>query len=96
MNETIIHLISMSITTYFFCIVYAHDSVCEIVQSTIATCMYKHSFCNIYRLRQLFFKVETVSLPREDELEVSVLDLCRTFNERYKDLCKEDIVVDKR
>ncbi|XP_064401866.1 lysosomal cholesterol signaling protein-like [Halichondria panicea] len=48
------------------------------------------------KLRRLFFKVEVVDLPREEDVEVSVLDLCKTFNQNHKELCIADIVSNKK
>ena len=49
-----------------------------------------------YRIRKLLFRIETVSLPLESELDVAVVNLCSIFKTRYLQQCKEDIVSDKR
>ena len=48
------------------------------------------------RVRQLLFRIETVTLPLESDLDVAVVNLCAIFQTRYLHQCKEDIVSDKR
>ena len=51
---------------------------------------------DIFRIRKLLFRIETVVLPLESELDVAVVNLCAIFQTRYLQQCKEDIVSDKR
>ena len=50
----------------------------------------------ISRLRGLVFKIETVILPPEDELELSVINLCSAFKNTFLEQCKEEIATNKR
>ena len=51
---------------------------------------------DVFRIRKLLFRIETVVLPLESELDVAVVNLCAIFQTRYLQQCKEDIVSDKR
>lgn len=50
----------------------------------------------LFRLRGLFFKIETVIVPPKSELGASVVSRCTSFRTRYMDQCKEDILSDRR
>ncbi len=47
-------------------------------------------------MRGLLFKIETVILPPQDELELSVVNQCSEFRNTFLDQCKEEIAKDKR
>jgi len=49
-----------------------------------------------YRVRRLWFRIETVVLPPQEDLSMAVVNLCNTFKAQYLEVCKEDIVSDKR
>ena len=49
-----------------------------------------------HRVRRFLFRIETVVLPPQEELSVTVLNLCKTFKAQYLQDCKQDIVSDKR
>ena len=48
------------------------------------------------RTRSLVFKVETVELPPEKDLDINVLTLCAIFRTKYMQHCKESILSKKR
>ena len=50
----------------------------------------------LFRLRGLFFKIETVIIPPKNELGANVVSHCSTFKTRYIQQCKEDILSDRR
>ncbi len=58
--------------------------------------LHMYLLLDFLRLRRLFFKVEVVDLPRKEDVEVSVLDLCKTFNQNYRELCAADIVSNQK
>ena len=50
----------------------------------------------LFRLRGLVFKIETVILPPQDELELSVINLCSGFRNIFLEQCKDEIATDRR
>ena len=62
----------------------------------IITCAVVFLFIMIHRFRSLFFKIETVILPPEEDLDISVVTLCSVFRSKHLQHCKEDIQCDRR
>jgi len=48
------------------------------------------------RTRTLIFKIESVELPPEKDLDINVLTLCAIFRTKYMEQCKESILSKKR
>ena len=64
---------------------YVHASVCIVIKYI--------TYC---RIRRMLFRLETVTLPLEHEVEPAVKSLCSSFKDLHMVACKEDIVSDKK